>query len=245
MTRTIGERHDIDPVAVRAFFERRAARARSDAPLTAVLYQDQSPELAAERDRYERRHTLPMLRLEPHLSVLDVGCGIGRWAPDLLEHGVAYCGVDFSEELLEVAREAVRSPSARFVARSMTELDADDLGRPGGFDRVLMAGVLMYVNDDEVLRTLAGVERRAAPASLVYLRESTAVERRLTLDRHWSGDLASHYSAVYRTRDELVDLLEPTLLARGFRIAHEQDLYPDALNNRAETRQRIYLLERR
>jgi cyclopropane fatty-acyl-phospholipid synthase-like methyltransferase len=243
-SRISGEHRDIDESAVRRFFSQRAARAHTDTPLTAVLYQDQAPDLAEERDRFERRLALPLLRLTNGMAVLDVGCGIGRWASDLLEHSSSYCGVDFSEELLEAARARVPSPKARFVASSMVEMTRQKLGNSRGFERVLLAGVMMYVNDEHALATFAAVERCSSPASLIYVRDSTAVAERLTLDNHWSDDLGSHYSAVYRTRSELLDLMAPTLLDNGFRLIHEQDLYPQSLNNRNETTQRIYLLER-
>lgn len=232
---------EIDDDAVLEFFEGRGRSFNPDHPLTSVLYQDNDPELAAARDAHEKSVALPLWQLTQGLRVLDVGCGIGRWADPVLQAGATYVGVDFSESLLEIARRS--HPSARFVHGSMTRLDQLHLPLGARFDRIVMAGVLIYVNDADAVATLAAVANCAADGARVYLREPVAVAHRLTLHGHWSTDLGTEYSAIYRTDAQLRTMLDNTLGAAGFRCTHDADLYPPVLNNRAETRQRYYLLE--
>ena len=70
----------LDTDAVRQFFEQRGMSINAEHPLTSILYQDSHPEIAAERDLYERNLITPLLDLRPDSAVLDIGCGIGRWA---------------------------------------------------------------------------------------------------------------------------------------------------------------------
>jgi SAM-dependent methyltransferase len=251
MTSSITERRvsgaviDIDPEAVAAFFAGRAGRVDTDHPLTSVLYQDANPQLAEERDRYERGFALPYLDLAPGHAVLDVACGIGRWAASVLPVTDDYVGVDLTEELVVAARAHWAGTGAQFHAMPADAITLAGLGRTRGFDRVLVAGLLIYLNDDvlrRVLHMLAGV---AAPACRIWLREPIGVEQRLTLREFWSEELSQSYSAVYRTRAELGEAIDATLTPAGFSIVAEGDLYPDALNNRAETKQRYFVLERR
>ena len=53
--------------------------------------------------------------------VVDLGCGSGIWARELLDTGFGVLGVDISADMLAIARE--RAPEARFVHASL--LDAD------------------------------------------------------------------------------------------------------------------------
>ncbi len=243
-SRVYGQAVAIDPGAVATFFAGRAQRAGSLEPLTSVLYQDAHPELAVARDRHEKSVVVPRLHLDDARTVLDVGCGIGRWAEPVLAAGAGYCGTDFSAPLLEVARERVTGPRARFVRSAIQDLDRRRLGEPDGFDRVIVAGVLIYLNDADVVRGLGAVAACAAGRCLIYLREPVATGERLTLNQHWSEDLDQSYSAVYRTEAELGSAIEATLGAAGFVLREAADLYPAELNNRADTRQRYYLLER-
>lgn len=243
-SRVYGQNVSIDPSAVAAFFSGRARRATSAEPLTSVLYQDGNPELARARDQHEKQLIVPELALSEQDSVLDVGCGIGRWAQPVLDAGAHYCGTDFSDELLHVARTRITHPNARFVTCPIQSLNVETLDQPGGFSRVIVAGVLIYLNDTDLLRALTAVAASAASRCLIYLREPVATGDRLTLDQHWSSDLDQSYSAVYRSEPELLSAFGRTLLATGFTLRTAADLYPADLNNRADTKQRYYLLER-
>lgn len=235
---------DIDSSSVAAFFAARAIHAGGPNPLAAVIYQDRHPELARERDAHERAFAVPRLKLDGARVALDVGCGIGRWAPDIIDHGVDYLGTDFSPELLQHARSAHRHPSARFVHLAAQGISPGTLGRKD-FDRVLMAGLLIYLNDADIRRVLHGIESVCAPSALLYVREPAAVTTRLTLKGHWSEEMSAHYNAIYRSDTELESLLTDTLLLAGFEVVDHGDLYPEHLNNRSETRQIYYILERR
>ena len=77
--------------------------------------------------------------------VLDVGCGSGRIAENVLEHGAsAYVGIDFSEPMLDLARERLQ----RF--ESKVELvcgDFRDAPIEGPFEVVLGLGLFDYLPD--------------------------------------------------------------------------------------------------
>lgn len=58
-------------------------------------------------------------------------------------------------------------------------------------------------------------------------------------------ELNDYYNAIYRTRDELMVSINEMFLNKGFRIKEEGFLFDDdALNNRKETAQYYYILER-
>ncbi len=53
--------------------------------------------------------------------VVDLGCGSGIWAAELLDAGYAVVGIDASSQMLELARE--RAPDARLVRGSLHEAE--------------------------------------------------------------------------------------------------------------------------
>jgi ubiquinone/menaquinone biosynthesis C-methylase UbiE len=79
--------------------------------------------------------------------VLDVGCGSGRVAEEVLEHGAgAYVGVDFSEPMLDLSRERL----ARFeVPVDLVLGDFREVTLEGTFDVVLGLGLFDYLPDAE------------------------------------------------------------------------------------------------
>jgi SAM-dependent methyltransferase len=112
----------------------------------------------------------------PVRSVLDVGCGEGRWQPVLqrLRPGSRYAGVDSSEY-------AVRRYGRRRNLRLGGFGGLGDLGLEGPYDVIVCADVLHYVPDDEL--------RRGVPA-LASLLGGVAYLEAFTAEDEIVGDLA-------------------------------------------------------
>ncbi len=107
--------------------------------------------------------------LHPPLSVLDVGCGNGRFGAFLAEHlsaDIAYTGVDNNPALLERARAAVTVSSVQFEQRDIVEHPLDT----GTYDLVALFGVIHHIpgsaQRQDFMRTLA--ERVAQSGLLVF-----------------------------------------------------------------------------
>ncbi|HKW91674.1 MAG TPA: class I SAM-dependent methyltransferase [Methylomirabilota bacterium] len=78
-------------------------------------------------------------------SILDAGCGTGRYAVELARLGYRVTGIDRSAEMLALARARPDSPAG------VTYEVGDITALPGGrrFDAVLCRGVLNDLVDDE------------------------------------------------------------------------------------------------
>lgn len=115
----------------------------------------------------------------------------------------------------------------------------------GLYNRILIVGILMYLNDVDMADSLRQIEKVCETKSVICIREPIAIEERLTLKDFFSEELNDYYNAIYRTRDELMVSINEMFLNKGFRIKEEGFLFDDdALNNRKETAQYYYILER-
>src|SRR5438067_10637039 len=107
-SRIVGQAEEISYQETRQFFQDRAARGPAVGLLSVTMYQDGNPQLAEARDAWEKERVIPLLRLQPATRVLDIGCGCGRWALSLYGKVASYLGVDFSEDLLALAKSALQ-----------------------------------------------------------------------------------------------------------------------------------------
>ncbi len=244
MARTLGDDRPIDTDAVKAFFDGRVPRVSAVSPLNAVLYQDANPALAEERSRHEIGLALPLMEPQRAGDVLDLGCGVGRWAVAVAPWCRSYRGLDFAEGFLEAGRAAIADLDRpeRF-SFALCDLSKGVDGAEGPADLVIAAGILIYLNDEAAARLVTAAIELLKPGGKLYLREPMGLDQRLTLDRHFSEELKADYSAIYRSRAEMRAMIERAAAGRA-RITAFEPLYPAALNNRAETRQDYVLVEK-
>ncbi len=90
---------------------------------------------------------LDMARVSQGARVLDVACGPGLLVRSALERGAAVVGVDFSLNMVELAR--ARNPDAEFHVGDAEELPTDD----AQFDAVVCSlGILHFPNPEAAMR---------------------------------------------------------------------------------------------
>ena len=207
--RVYGEKVNIDTVNTISFYNQRAKTIKNrEQEYTTVLLGDQDPEYAAKWDEYEKGFVLPKLMLNRNKVVLDLGCGMGRLADAVSDKVKEYYGVDFSSEMIAVAKQNVRNNNCHFYIMSVVDALSDPKITARKYDLVLMAGVSMYINEDELKESYRLLRNLVNKDSLFYFEESVGKVERLTLNHIWSEDLQDYYGAIYRTREEYKSLID-------------------------------------
>ena len=143
---------------VRAMFDRIA---RIYDPLNSVM--------TAGMHHHWRRRAVDLARVGPGSRVLDVATGTGDLAIELAARGAEVVGSDFSEGMLELARE--KAPGIRFeVGNALALPYADD-----EFDAVTVG--FGARNFDDLDRGLAEMARVTRPGGRVVVLEITTPQR--------------------------------------------------------------------
>lgn len=226
--RIYGKRIDINGKHTENFYNARAKSIKQMAnPYVSVLLGDQNPEYALAWDAYEKENILPKMQIDEHNKVLDIGCGMGRWAEVLIPRSGYYCGTDLSSEMVRCARERNNFPGRRydFLNYGFEEfcaLPEEEL--TGCFDRLWICGIMMYINDNALFAGMKRLLGKMALHAKVYFTETIALEERLTLNQFYSEALKADYDVIYRTEEEYNQVYRSWLDA-GFKI-REQGILP-------------------
>ncbi len=246
MMRIIEKVTDIEYEDTKQFFKKRAEKFRADNPYSVTMYQDNNKELVKERNEREVEKLYPLLNLSADSTVLDVACGIGRWADAIKDEIKKYSGFDFSGELIQIANKRNTRENFCFYEGNVNDIEKILLQKnEGRYNTVLMIGILMYLNDDDIVDVLGQIVRQCEKHAIVCIREPLGIKDRLTLKNFFSEELQDNYNAIYRTREELVHFFVTPFFNNGFTIKEEGFLFDeDSLNNRKETAQYYYILER-
>lgn len=95
--------------------------------------------------------------------ILDLGCGPGGAVTRLLaDTGFEVVGVDFAEEMISLARQAV--PNATFLCRSMLDIDFE-----AEFDGVVASYSMLCLNPAEFGLVAAKIARSLRPQGLCFV----------------------------------------------------------------------------
>lgn len=251
-SRISGKKVAINDGKTRDFFDMRTSKILPHR-YNYVNYQDSNPELAIERDQYEKRLVQKYLQLDNLSRVLDIGCGVGRWGDEIITHftdksgnGI-YVGVDYSKSLLAVAQEHFRDNTAcHFICASFQGLkEALKASKNmGEYSHVLINGVLAYINDADIDKCLDSVNMFVKQGGVVYIKEPIGVMERLTLNSFFSSELSSEYSAIYRSLKEYTCLFAKHFFKKTYSLIACSPTWPEDLSNRKETMSYYWILRK-
>lgn len=130
----------------------------------------------ADPAAFERKIAWMKARMGPSAAVLDVGCGTGSLATLLAPFAAEVHGLDFSPEMLRIARAKAAAQGLTNVHFHLGAIDAEELPfAEGRFDLVSACSLLHLVPDRDA--TLARLYRLVKPGgvfvtSTVCLAES-------------------------------------------------------------------------
>lgn len=231
---------DIDNQAVKAFWDKRAEMPLSQEQINFTSLNDK---LGKEKYEYEKKKLKKIIRVRPTDTILDLGAGWGRLIMQLNLHKRAemVMAVDYCEGLTRKGNEYFESLGIRNVI--FETASAGDFKSITQFDTIIISGVLLFLNDDEIERLIKNIRGYSRIGTRLYLRDNTGMNGRYVIKEKYSEELKTNYNAIYRSREELIDIFKRA----GFDLIKDEDMFPEGsiLNRRKETRSRLYIFERK
>lgn len=236
-TRIYDDMVNINKEDVKSFWEKRASLNN----LNAVLLGNQKDSSHSDL-RNEKELSLLRTLINDFLdiSLLDIGCGMGRWANNFKDEIKLYHGIDFSENFISANKKRFEGyNNLKFMVMSASDMDLSLL--KDTYDLVIVNGVLMYINDNklgDVFQTIKKINPR-----YIYLQESVSVmNERLTLKNFYSEELDTQYNAIYRTKSEYEIYINDYFPNYKFKISDY--LLDEKTGAREETNAYYWFLER-
>jgi ubiquinone/menaquinone biosynthesis C-methylase UbiE len=134
-------------------------------------------------------------------TILEIGCGTGRDADELLKRGLHYTGIDASEEMLAVAR--ARVPDGKFQVGDFYHLDFLN----GTFDGFWAAASFLHVPKKDIDSVLREARRILKPngVGFISLKQKTVMDEGYIKESKAGG--IERYFAFY-DKDEITGILE-------------------------------------
>ena len=241
------EKVNIQYSDTKEFFANRAKKYKEDNPYAVTMCQDDNPELVIKRNQMEVGKLTPKLHFSENSIVLDIACGIGRWGEAIQTEIRQYCGIDFSGELIDIAKKRnVKKNYFYYEGSALNIQEIFEKEQKGTlFNTILIMGAQVLFNDEDIPSFYKQVCNLCNEHAIICMREPVGIEERLTLKEFFSEELQDNYNAIYRTREEYGAFFDEILFQNGFMIKDEGFLFEGAeMNNRKETSQYYWVFER-
>jgi len=230
---------------IETFFKQRANNHDEQNPLKTVIYQDKNQNLAKKRDVYEKNKIKSLVNFSKDDVVLDIGCGIGRWADEISSGVKNYIGIDYIKEFIDIANFKYKNvKNTNFFCMECTKISSSLISSYTPYTVFMILGLFPYISDKEGYKILNEIKTIGSNFNQIIIREPIGIQKELILNDVWSEDMETKYSAKYRTQSWFKKMFDEILVDEGYKLIVDEPLYPDYLNNRLETRQHLFCLKK-
>lgn len=154
----------------------------------------------AYRYKMQIAHLFRLVKFDKSTSVLDLGCGTGRYAIDFAKKCKGVVAIDFSPTFIEYANKAASDEgigNVTFLCQPITDYSYLE---NRCFDIIHIGGCLMYMNNDSVEDLIKQLRFHLNKGGLLITRDSVALKQRT-----YGG---SNNPCIFRTDDEYIKLLQ-------------------------------------
>ena len=134
-------------------------------------------ESAAGKVRWARRVKMLGSHLHPAMSVLELGCGTGRFTRELARSGADIVAIDVSPELLEIAKANCSAPNVHYEIQNAYSLSYPD----AAFDSVVGSSVLHHLEIDAAIREIYRVLK---PGGTIYFTEPNMLNPQIAIQKN-------------------------------------------------------------
>jgi amino acid adenylation domain-containing protein len=178
------------------------------------------PEIARYIEKTERRHVFNVVKVDPSMAILDLGCGFGRWAVEFAKRCRRVVAVDFSTNMVERAHQSSREHGLHNVEFHVTPIQ--EFRTPEKFDIVMLSGVLVGVADDQLSEVLTNAREHLKPGGRIIVREIVEITERQKVRNELPGKPGFVHYSFYRLADEYI-----TAFSRiGMKPFYHSDMAP-------------------
>lgn len=140
-----------------------------------------------------------MAKLAPNPQVIDIGCGSGRDAKIFTDLGAMVTGIDFSQNMLEIAKK--QAPKAQFMLMDIENMQFQD----GTFDAAWSACSLMHIPKQHFPKVLEKIHGMLKGGGYLYLALKQGTGEGLIEDTRYEGSIQKYWS--FYEKEELAKML--------------------------------------
>ena len=176
-------------------------------------------------------------------SSLEIGAGTCQWTNLVAKNSKLVLATDTSKGMLNKGRNYMETNFdfkhiSYFIGDIVNELNP--INAP--YDLFFISGLLLYLNDKQLIDLLTFISNNSVSDSYIILREPIGIKKEFIIKNKFSSELKTIYSAKYRTEETFKDFFN----SKSFKILSNEWFHPQGskFNKWKETRLKLMLFRR-
>lgn len=137
----------------------------------------------------------------PHGTILDIGCGSGRDAKIFSEQGHQITGIDFSSEMIKIAKET--APKATFMEADIQEINFP----PQSFNGIWANASLLHIPKDNLKSVLLKIHSLLKEDGIFYMSVKKGNHEYFGHDQRYTEHRVHKFWSFYEP-DEIMSILK-------------------------------------
>jgi aspartate racemase len=193
---------------------------------------------AAKKWELEKYNLLNVI--EPYLSknrsMMELGCGLGRWTRVLSSFVNNIDAFDYSDSFIERAKKISKKKNinnVNFICSNVTDINPNKR-----YDYIVSIALLHYLDELEYEKCIEIIKNNLVKGGIAILRETFGYSKRFEMHGYYSEVLKKEYHAVYRTTEEIIESF-----GENFSIVENKMTLPPA-PKKLETCQKLLVLRK-
>lgn len=149
------------------------------------------------RHYFELRNFLKHVSVSPESNLLELGCGVGRWALSLAPLVGKYVGIDVNSNAIRIAESIVNSEgidNVKFFHQSITDFNPESY-----YDIIYFSGVSQYLSDQDLSFILNKIKPHLSNNAILVDRSTINIQKREIL-------VNDSYVSIFRTPNEIAEI---------------------------------------
>lgn len=224
---------------VKNFWESQGSKYKN-VPFESLSNFEEDPFILNRRIAIEKEIVFSKLPLKITDTVLDLGSGVGQWTFRFSPLVQSVTAVEYASSLVEIAK--IEQEKKQFNNIKLIHQSADEYIGDNKFDIIFISGLLVYLNDEQIMRIVNNLKGMVKDSTLIFLREPTSIlKNRYKIVDQYSKELKTNYSAEYRTASEYKEIFRKL----NFKCQEDDQFFQEGsdLNKFPETRLRYYVFK--
>lgn len=182
------------------------------------------------RNYFEAKHFRKIIKTKDK-TLLEIGCGAGRWALNLYNTLNYYEGIDISFPSIELAKNRIKLRGINNC--KFYQGNIKDFNPAIKYDIIYFSGVTQYVESDELTQLIKIVKSWLKPEGIIIDRSTITLEAKTIIG------LRGDYFSIYRTPNEIIKLFNQEYL----KLLYQNRTYRFLRFNNTYSNKLIYVLK--